>query len=132
MEELSEKLDSIMVELNKEYKEKYPNKGYLDKKVIDVVMEKTKKIQIFTIGEKPDIESDVVFTLEKKENNIVVKIPFINSQLAFPFDENFYKAFYQKSIEILCSKEFERWLNVFYRPTYLDSSELITIKEERF
>ena len=51
MEELSEKLDSIMVELNKEYKEKYPNKGSLDKKVIDVVTEKTKLIQIFTVGE---------------------------------------------------------------------------------
>ena len=34
MEELSKKIDPIMVELNKAYKEKYPNKGYLDKRIL--------------------------------------------------------------------------------------------------
>lgn len=123
MEELSKLLDSVMDELNKGYKEKYPNKGYLDKKVIDVALDKIKKIQIFTIGENPNIESDVVFTLEKKEKNIVVNVPFLSNQLKFTFDENFYELFYKKSLEILCSKEFERRLNLFYKPTCLDSSK---------
>lgn len=123
MEELSEKLDSIMVELNKEYKEKYPNKGSLDKKVIDVVTEKTKLIQIFTVGENANIESDVVFTLEKKNGEVIVNVPFLDTQEKIIFDENFHEAFCKKALENLCSKDFEKRLNLFYRSTYLDSSK---------
>lgn len=65
MEELYKKLDSILVELNKAYKEKYPNKGYLDKRIVDVPVYKTQKIQIFTVGETDKVESDVVFVLSK-------------------------------------------------------------------
>lgn len=65
MEELSKKIDPIMVELNRAYKEKYPYKGSLDKRVIDVPMYKTQKVQIFTVGETDKVESDVVFVLSK-------------------------------------------------------------------
>ena len=120
MEELSKKIDSIIVELNKVYKEKYPNKGYLEKKVIDVALEKTKKIQIFTVGETEKIESDVVFVLEKNKENIVVEIPFTDSIEKYPIDDTFNESFLKKALEIFESKVFEKRLNLFYKKTGLD------------
>ena len=120
MEELSKKIDSIIVELNKVYKEKYPNKGYLDKKVIDVALEKTKKIQIFTVGETEEIESDVVFVLKKNKENIVLEIPFMDFIEKYPTDDAFNEKFLKKALEILESKVFEKRSNLFYKKTHLD------------
>ena len=102
------------------YKEKYPNKGYLDKKIIDVALEKTKKIQIFTVGETEEIESDVVFVLEKNKENIVLEIPFMDFIEKYPTDDAFNEKFLKKALEILESKVFEKRSNLFYKKTHLD------------
>ena len=115
MEELSQKLDPIMDELNRVYKEKYPNKGYLKKKIIDVPMLKTKKIQIFTIGETEKIESDVVFALERKNDGIAVESPLMDQAEKFRLEDVFEEKFLKRALEILESKAFENRLGLFYR-----------------
>lgn len=122
MENLSKKLDPIMAKLNKAYKEKYPNKGYLNKRVIDVPMDKTQKIQIFTVGETEKIESDVVFVLDKNKENIAVQIPFMDSIKKYPIDDTFNEIFLKKALEILESKVFEKRLDLFYKKTDLNLS----------
>lgn len=122
MEELSKKLDPIMVELNRVYKEKYPNKGCLDKRVIDVPMDKTQKVQIITVGETDKIESDVVFVLSKNKENIVAEIPFMDSKEEYP-DDAFNGSFLKKALEILESKTFENRLGLFYKKTSANSPE---------
>ena len=122
MEELSKKLDPIMVELNRVYKEKYPNKGCLDKRVIDVPMDKTQKVQIITVGETDKIESDVVFVLSKNKENIVAEIPFMDSKEEYP-DDAFNGSFLKKVQEILESKVFENRLGLFYKKTSVNSPE---------
>ena len=115
MEELSKKLDPIMVELNRTYKEKYPNKGYLNKKIIEVPMFKTKKIQIFTVGETEKIESDVVFALERKNDGVAVESPLMSQIENFLIQDAFEEKFLKRALEILESKEFENRLGLFYR-----------------
>lgn len=122
MEELSKMMDSIMIELNRAYKEKYPNKGSLDKRVIDVPMYKTQKVQIFTVGETDKIESDVVFVLSKNKENVVVEIPVMNSKEEYP-DDAFNGSFLKKALEILESKTFENRLGLFYKKTSVNSPE---------
>lgn len=122
MEELYKKLDSILVELNKAYKEKYPNKGYLDKRNVDVPVYKTQKIQIFTVGETDKIESDVVFVFGKNKENVVVEIPFMDSEEEYP-DDAFNGSFLKKALEILESKTFENRLGLFYKKTSVNSPE---------
>lgn len=129
MEELSKKIDPIMVELNKAYKEKYPNKGSLDKRVIDVPMYKTQKVQIFTVGETDKIESDVVFVLSKNKENVVVEIPVMNSKEEYP-DDAFNGSFLKKAQEILESKVFENRLGLFYKKMCINSPEQPTNKGE--
>ena len=119
MDELLKKIDLIIVELNKVYGEKYPNKGHLDRRVVDVALENTKKIQIFTISENADVEPDVIFTIEKKHEHIIVNVPFLNKQEVVAFDDNFYEDFCQKSVEIICSNDFERRLNLFHQTNYV-------------
>lgn len=127
MEELSKKLDPIMVELNRVYKEKYPNKGCLDKRVIDVPMDKTQKVQIITVGETDKIESDVVFVLSKNKENIVAEIPFMDSKEEYP-DDAFNGSFLKKALEILESKTFENRLGLFYGQTDSKSTKRIVQK----
>ena len=122
MEELYKKLDSILVELNKANKEKYPNKGYLDKRNGDVPVYKTQKIQIFTVGETDKIESDVVFVFGKNKENVVVEIPFMDSEEEYP-DDAFNGSFLKKALEILESKTFENRLGLFYKKTSVNSPE---------
>lgn len=116
MEELSKNLDSVMVELNKVYTEKYPNWGRLDKRIIDVHFgNATQKIQILVIGEKSGVEPDVIFTLEKTNEHIIVEIPFLARREKFSYDEKFYEVFYNTSLEILSLKSFENRLNHLFR-----------------
>ena len=116
-----------MVELNKAYKEKYPNKGYLDKRIVDVPVYKTQKIQIFTVGETDKIESDVVFVLSKNKENVVVEIPFMDSEEEYP-DDAFNGSFLKKALEILESKTFENRLGLFYGQTDSKSTKRIVQK----
>ena len=99
----------------------------MNKRVIDVPMDKTQKVQIITVGETDKIESDVVFVLSKNKENVVVEIPFMDSEEEYPKDA-FNGSFLKKAQEILESKAFEKRLGLFYGQTDSKSTKRIVQK----